>query len=372
MSSCPHFKICSGCSVDLTLRTPPLWNDILAFAKPWLTPQLNQLSSYHWRCRAKLAVRGTAGAPIIGLFKRGSHQAIAIPDCLVHHPHINSAIRSIRDWMTAHQIVPYDEKRGQGELRYLQLVVERSTGKVQVTFVVNGSHLKERWARLVALLEQESAESWHSLWLNFNASRTNTIFGHEWLKLSGEEWLWEKFGKTEICYQPATFGQANLNLFEKLLARIEAWVPPQAYLVEYFAGVGAIGLYLAPKCAKVICEEANPHAEACFRKACTRLPAVEASKVTYVNQPAEESLQLMEQATTLIVDPPRKGLTGLFKRALAASPATQLIYVSCGYLTFQRDCMELLQAGWELANLEGFAFFPGSDQIELLAHFRRK
>jgi hypothetical protein len=34
-----------------------------------------------WRCRAKLAVRGSAAAPQLGLFQAGSHELVPIPEC---------------------------------------------------------------------------------------------------------------------------------------------------------------------------------------------------------------------------------------------------------------------------------------------------
>lgn len=34
-----------------------------------------------WRCRAKLAVRGSAKEPVIGLYEEGTHNVVGIPFC---------------------------------------------------------------------------------------------------------------------------------------------------------------------------------------------------------------------------------------------------------------------------------------------------
>lgn len=34
-----------------------------------------------WRCRAKLAVRGSSTNPLIGLYEEGTHNIVDIPDC---------------------------------------------------------------------------------------------------------------------------------------------------------------------------------------------------------------------------------------------------------------------------------------------------
>jgi 23S rRNA (uracil1939-C5)-methyltransferase len=304
--SCKHFPVCSGCSQDLAASVPAVWQEIKEFCEDKVVPVLEQGPSIHWRCRAKLAVRGTIGNPFIGLFKRNTHDVISIPDCLVHHPKINVAIEFIKKWMVDLQIIPYDELTGKGELRYIQLVVERGTGKVQVSFVINIKENNKSWIHHLECLEKSHPELWHSLWLNFNDKSTNTIFGNNWFKVYGEELIWENFNPIEICYLPATFGQANLDLFEKMLQRINEWIPSHARVTEYFAGVGAIGLYLADKCLEIVCEEANPHAESCFLKAKEKLPQSVQNKLSFCNLPAEESLHLMEKTDCVI--PLEKGL----------------------------------------------------------------
>ena len=49
-----------------------------------------------------------------------------------------------------------------------------------------------------------------------------------------------------------------------------------------------------------------------------------------------------------------------------------LIYVSCGFASFERDCDALIASKqWALRRAEGFNFFPGSDALETLAVFER-
>lgn len=49
-----------------------------------------------------------------------------------------------------------------------------------------------------------------------------------------------------------------------------------------------------------------------------------------------------------------------------------LVYVSCGFASFERDAEALLDSGeWTLERAEGFNFFPGGDALEVLAVFRR-
>ena len=80
---------------------------------------------------------------------------------------------------------------------------------------------------------------------------------------------------------------------------------------------------------------------------------------------------LFRKSQALIVDPPRKGLDQEVVDHLCRgdSKATQLVvYVSCGFRAFQRDCDALLKSGqWLVESAEGHLLFPGSDAIETLA-----
>ncbi len=372
--SCPHFKACSGCSTDLG-KEPLIWLEVLENFKSQVVPSLHQGSPTRWRCRAKLAVRGSSDNPIIGLFKKHTHDAISIPLCLVHHIKINQVIHYIEQWMKHHALMPYQEKDNSGDLRYLQCVVERSTGKVQVVFVLNiadASPQAQRWFSLLLELAQAFDPSlFHSIWINFNCRATNTIFSNRWQLVWGEEYVWERFGEVSVCFQPANFAQANLSLFEELLQKIKEWVPDGAKVAEFFAGVGVIGLFIASKCTWVKCGEVNPHAKLCFTLSRAKLPADAADKISFYTGSDEETLGLMQAADVVIVDPPRKGLSEAFIGSLKHSSVNQLIYVSCGWESFKKNCQQLALDGWKLEDLDGYAFFPGSNHIELLARFIR-
>lgn len=373
---CPHFGECAGCSEHLSQRPPPVWEEVLSFFVPFSCPQLHVGPPLHWRHRAKIAVRGTSSHPLIGLFKRFSHDVYPIPDCLVHHPHLNRAFALVHAWMRKNKIMPYDENHGTGELRYLQGVVQRATGRVQLSFVFNSSQFKsaqaDRWRTMIAQLGDEHPDLWHSLWINFNDQPINTIFGEDWMRIWGEEHLWEKFEDVDVCYGPASFGQANLPLFERMLVRLRSLLPSNARVAEFYAGVGVIGLFIVSCCEWVRCSEMNPFAEAYFHQAQACLPKEEAARISFLTSPTKEALSILDGATTVIVDPPRKGLDPRFLSSLKeASTIKQLIYISCGWEAFKKDCKKLSEEGWKVQSVDGYHFFPGSNHVELLVNFNR-
>jgi len=74
---------------------------------------------------------------------------------------------------------------------------------------------------------------------------------------------------------------------------------------------------------------------------------------------------------TMIVDPPRTGMTReALAGAVALKPA-RIIYVSCDVATFARDTRTLIDAGYELNELTGVDLFPNTAHVESVAVFGR-
>jgi hypothetical protein len=80
---CSHFPECSGCHLATSVFDPPVVTQAREFFSSRGYDGFTTVPGpvHGWRCRARLAVRGKPGAPVIGLFKRGTHEAVAIPDC---------------------------------------------------------------------------------------------------------------------------------------------------------------------------------------------------------------------------------------------------------------------------------------------------
>jgi 23S rRNA (uracil1939-C5)-methyltransferase len=372
---CPHFKVCSGCVINVEVNKLSLLHE----ARDFFASQGLKDVPFHvgsvigWRCRAKLAIRGTAQYPFVGLFRKGSHDVVPIPSCRIHHPAINIAVEHLKAWIKDSGIEPYDEARGCGALRYAQCVVERSSQKVQLSLVLNAPDSdKLLWMDKTRPLWKEGGPLWHSLWLNFNQRRDNVIFGMEWHLIQGHSLLWEKLAGVDVCFQPASFAQANLDQFECILHSIRRHLAQGAQVEELYAGVGAIGLAISDKCSWVRCSDLNPAGYACFEESKHKLPTHVQERISWQQGDASKDVHLLQGANVVIVDPPRSGLHASLLQAMQGAPELrQLVYVSCGWPSFKRDCLQLSHQGWSLKDAEMHLLFPGSEHIETVAFFEK-
>ncbi|XP_010248966.1 PREDICTED: uncharacterized protein LOC104591695 isoform X2 [Nelumbo nucifera] len=431
---CPHFQSCSGCTHEWNLHRPVILDEVADFFKNLGISgfSFDSCRLWGWRCRAKLAIRGSSASPLIGLYQEGTHNVVDIPLCKAHHPSINSAVELLKQGITELDVEPYNEDEGTGELRYVQMAVttyntsipasERyRNGKVQVSLVWNSrnenSPSSEKLNALANFLWRNGGPSSnihliHSVWVNFQTSTNNIIFGNRWRHLLGESNFWEHVGGIDISLAPSSFGQANTRAFDSLLRKLQKYVPYGASIADLYAGAGVIGLSLAAtrKCRSVKCVDINKESKLSFEKTVGRLPKfVDCSISWHHADTSIGPLSWLEGTDVVVVDPPRKGLDQSLINALqtlessehkaaasessflkvkdekrpwilrareatvqieSKSPSEKshalpqtLIYISCGWENFKEDCKSLLSSkAWHLEKAHAFNFFPGTNR----------
>jgi tRNA/tmRNA/rRNA uracil-C5-methylase (TrmA/RlmC/RlmD family) len=370
---CPHQPLCPGCPRLSQSGAPPTALERLAaLARRHSVPQppVHQGPATAFRHRARLAIRGRADAPKLGIFEQGTHRVVHIPRCLVHHPLINRAAAAVRDALGQHRVPTYSDSAHAGLARYVQVVVERDSQRAQLTLVTNSASpagLESVFARLQESLGSEL----HGLWWNGNPDRTNTILGPYFVHIAGERHVRDRSGGAHIFYPPSAFGQSNLQLAMELGARVRELARPGDRVTELYAGVGAIGLGLAETASALHLNELGEGSLEGLRLGVAALPEALRGRVHVAAGPASDFTALIAQSDLVIADPPRKGLDAAVTRALVSSVPSRFAYVSCDIDSFERDAAILADA-CRLTQLEAYDLFPHTEHLETLALFERR
>jgi 23S rRNA (uracil1939-C5)-methyltransferase len=326
---------------------------------------------YGFRHRARLAIRGRVGAPKIGLFEAGSHRVVHVPHCRVHHPLINEVAGIVRGALAVSGVTCYSDRAQLGLARYLQVVIERRTTTAQVVLVVNGTRAEPLRACL-DLIRERLGSRLHSLWLNFNVQPNNVILGPDFHHECGPASVSEEVGGSTVHYPPGAFGQSHLGIAQDIIGHIRERIAPGSRVVEFYAGVGAIGLSVLERAGEMVLNEASPASLAGLRRGIEELGAGSAARVRIVPGSAGAVCDAALAADTVIVDPPRKGLDPELTRMLADHPPRQLIYVSCSLESLARDAaLLLIEKRLELTELTAFNLVPFTSHVETVAIFRR-
>ncbi len=325
-----------------------------------------------YRHRVRLAVRGRSRSPKVGLFRLGTHQVVDIPTCPIHHPLVNDVAKQVKGALRDTCVPPYSDARHLGTVRYLQVVVERATRTAQVVVVAN-SRSPEALGPLFDALRDRLGDALHSLFWNGHREPTNTILGSDWACVGGPSWVVDRMGGVDVFYPPTAFGQSNPVLAEALVAQVHEWVPSGATVVEYYAGAGAIGLGLVSRSREVRFNERSDGSIVGLRQGLRGL-GVDAERRTRVSvSAAGDAVHWLRDADVVIADPPRKGLDGPLRTAVAERAPDRFVYVSCNLETFVADVGALVSRGsLELRALTAWAMFPFTHHVETAALLRRR
>jgi tRNA/tmRNA/rRNA uracil-C5-methylase (TrmA/RlmC/RlmD family) len=325
-----------------------------------------------FRHRARLATRGRAASPKIGIFQESSHRIADVPRCVVHHPLVNAVAAAVKRAVRRTGVSLYGDVSHRGLLRYLQVVVERSSATAQVVLVANDV-TPDALAPTADLLRVDLGPALHSLWWNGNTTSTNAILGARWHRWTGPETTVERIGGVQVFYPPGAFGQANLPLADRIVELVHGWVPRGARVLELHAGVGAIGLGLVARGERVVFNEVSRWSLAGLHLGLDAL-GPEARRRTAVRRgPAANHLDAIAEADVVVCDPPRRGLEAPLLERLAADPPSRLVLVSCNPDAFLDEARTLLRAGrTRLAALVPFALFPFTEHVETVALFERR
>ena len=371
---CPHRPPCPGCprfgSTDLP---EDAWRRLLEIttAAGLPNPRIHRTPGYGHRHRARLAVRGNAQNPKIGLFQTDSHRIVHTPHCSVHHPLINEASSEIREAIRETGISPYADRPHRGALRYLQLVVERASNRVQVVLVGCGTS-PDVLGDLPSAVERRLGDRLQGLFFNAQPERSNAIFGPTMTALAGDPAIRESIAGVSVHFPPGAFGQNHLPLFERAVERIADLIPSNSTIAEYYCGVGSIGLGLLGGAKAIRFNERSPHGLLGLELGLAERPEEERARATVLPGSARERLDGLVDADLVLVDPPRRGLDESLRTTLADSPPARLVYLACGLESLISDLTVLQRAGGlALRGLEVFDFFPFTQHVETLVWLDR-
>lgn len=166
-----------------------------------------------------------------------------------------------------------------------------------------------------------------------------------------------------------SFFQGNRFLVEPLARAVLARVPAGP-VIDLYAGVGLFGLlHVCATGQPVVLVEGDPVSGADLLRNAEPFRG----RATVVRRSVEAYLGDAPPAgdATVVIDPPR---TGLSKAALAGILAVQprrIVSVSCDVATFARDARALVDGGYALTDLVGVDLFPNTAHVETLATFVR-
>lgn len=286
-------------------------------------------------------------------------------------------------------------------MRYSQ-----SSQTVLVTFVLNCAKHKipDRLTNLAGELT-EQFQAIKGVCVNCNEKKGNRILGEEIICLSGESFI-EEVLRTDrdefpdilregltFRLSPLSFFQVNTSqaqiLLELIADQVRQYIEQSELkekaditLLDAYAGVGTIALWLSPFVSKVLAVESNAEA---VKDGKINQSLNEINNVQFHLDKVEDFLpELLSEKTPieiLVLDPPRQGLSPLVIESIIKLQPKLIIYVSCNPVTLARDLKLILNQkddcqqnliGYKVEKIVPVDLFPQTYHIESITVLKRK
>jgi 23S rRNA (uracil1939-C5)-methyltransferase len=295
-----------------------------------------------YRMRARLHVGGGK----VGFYKEGTHD--------------------ICDPASTSQLLP--ETDG-----VIAALGEALSGRPEVVLTVDVSENREATERTLHLELAPGADPSTLAAVTTVSGLTGVTIAHRgsprvrvlWGEGRVTDWFARGDRRWSLSRDTRAFFQGNRYLVEPLVDYVVGEARAGA-LVDLYAGVGLFSLAaVARGHAPVVAVEGDDVSATDLRQNSVPWKGLLQTR----HEPVEEYLRARRsiRAQTLLLDPPRTGLSRQALQGVMGVMAPRVIYVSCDVPTLARDVRALVDAGYGMVSLRAFDLFPNTAHVETVA-----
>ena len=230
---------------------------------------------------------------------------------------------------------------------------------------------------MIALNEINKSDIFTKNWdneenLKISCSSTNEINVSQFEKnILGPDKLTENVDKNTYTISPKSFWQSHINAPSLLLQQVmrEANIKQDEIVCDLYGGVGLFTLPIS----KLIGKNGQVHLiemnDTCIEDANIMFKHID--NIYIHHGTVEQKLGSVKNIDTIILDPPRNGVSKQVINQIIEKKPNTIVYVSCSPSTLARDSKVLLENKYSLSNIIGLDLFPMTHHIESVASFKR-
>ena len=336
-SKCPYFDTCGGCMIrnlnyndGLNYKKENVIEIIKRNANLDINPKVikNEQKDLY---RNKIEIKCIDGK--YGFYKRNSHNLVEIDRCLNAEEPINKMIMHLEDLnLTNGEIIIKCNNMGE----ILLNIITKDTCNIDI------DHLREK-VKLVGIVYNDKI-----------------IYGNDYFMETIDNKLYKE------SYN--SFFQVNRYINEKLIRALKENIDDNSIVLDLCCGVGTLGLSIAEKCKKVYGIEIVKNAieDAKFNAKINNI-----NNADFILGDAFVLMEDIKDIDTIIIDPPRNGISKNGTKNILNKKVNKLIYISCNPITLARD-LNLLKEEYDIKKSYVLDMFSYTNHIESLVVLERK
>lgn len=387
---CPHFNQCGGCvaqHISYARQTENKQEIIKEFFPLAQVPAVVESPQWHYRNKMEFSFsQDKEGNRFLGLMRAGSKGRVEnISDCYIAPLWMSKLLVATRKWWNESGLEAFRLTTLSGTLMNLTLRESQEGAEKMILLTVSGSPIyglsKDHIRSFRHTIEQVLPSSDNptvSVFILVKQVQKGSPTQIFEMHLSGPTTIIEKLtvhGKTYSFHiSPQAFFQPNpaqaCQIYEKTLAM--AGLTSEDTLFDLYAGVGSIGICLAPYVKKVIGIESNRYSG---MDAMDNLRDNQIENYEYIIGSVEEKFASLARETSgpkvVIVDPPRAGLGPQMIQTLLDLQLEKIVYISCNPKSQKKD-FECLNSCYEISSIQPIDQFPHTPHLENILVLKRR
>ena len=187
------------------------------------------------------------------------------------------------------------------------------------------------------------------------------------MELWGSPLVTDRVGGVTLTRHARSFFQGNRYLLTPLVEHVIGLIDNRPGVLDLYAGVGlfSVSAAVAGRGPVIAVEGDHFSANDLRRNAAGHDVSVNVGAVeTFLERPPSG-------VSSVILDPPRTGMSKAAAAGVMRVKAARLVYVSCDIATLARDARLLIDAGYQLVSAQAFDLFPNTAHVETVIAFAR-
>ena len=366
---CEYFSRCGGCNLQhldypsqLEHKQAQLARRVrelkLANAPEWTEPMAGP--EYHYRHRARLAVKAGRAGCHLGFRRAQSKDIIDVEHCAVLFTSLSKLLPSLKslvnDLQARSSVVEMLISEGAGQQQALLLRSTHALAETDLQRLQAFSLKTDVIVEAVLLSAPEGRSYWQSGELSLH---------YPWPDSS-----------PSLAYTSTDFTQVNPLINQQLVHRAIEWLELTSddNVADFFCGMGNFSLPLALVANTVtgyelvdaMVEKARQNAmlNDIHNASFERMDLMSAN----IHKAGRSGFAINSDCNKALLDPPRAGAKELCL-SLAATKIERIVYISCNPNSFFHDTEILLQGGYRLEKIALADMFPQTSHSEVIALF---
>lgn len=336
-------------------------------------PTIGMDNPYEYRNKIQVPIgRDPHGHIVTGFYRSGTHKIIPIDKCYIENPKASKIIVEFKKLLKDFHYEPYNEDTGYGLFRHILIRTSHHYDDVMVTLVTTKDEFKGKNNFVKAFVK--ACPEIKCIVQNINSRDTNVILGEKERILYGSGRIKDSILGVDFSISSKSFFQVNPVQVETLYSKaIEfAKISAEDEVFDAYCGIGTISL-IASKQAKHVTGVEIVKEAIIDAKNNAKLNQI--NNVTFICDDASKAFRELldsgKKFTTVLVDPPRKGLDEKFINTLLKLKPGKVVYISCEPETLARD-VAILEKEYKIEKIQPVDMFCQTFHVETVCSLNLK